>query len=174
MEESHPFLASSPNSTQEAHAPDYQSVDIKNKNKNKNKCGNNCSTSYFSSDSDSEQELIGPVATSSLTSSNSSESSIQVYRFKHHIRMLLAVVSQLGLFIYFGALVAAMFKAPWVYPYTWHPIFMGLYGFIATEAILILQPVETASKKQSARAIHGYLQTLALIFSLVGFYSVFW
>lgn len=46
---------------------------------------------------------------------------------------MLAVVAQLGLFIYFGTLIGVLTKAPWVYPYSWHPICMGLYGFVATE-----------------------------------------
>lgn len=46
---------------------------------------------------------------------------------------MLAVVAQLGLIIYFGTLIGVLTKAPWVYPYSWHPICMGLYGFVATE-----------------------------------------
>ena len=48
-------------------------------------------------------------------------------------RKMLAVVAQLGLIIYFGTLIGVLTKAPWVYPYSWHPICMGLYGFVATE-----------------------------------------
>ncbi|KAG0339290.1 hypothetical protein BG000_002415 [Podila horticola] len=87
--------------------------------------------------------------------------------------MLLATLSQIGLFIFFGALAGAVVKAPWVYPYTWHPICMGLYGFVATEAILILQPVEKGSQKRLVRTIHGLVQILALIFSLVGFTAIY-
>ncbi|KAF9189345.1 hypothetical protein BGZ51_009659 [Haplosporangium sp. Z 767] len=90
-----------------------------------------------------------------------------------HIQMLLAVISQIGLFVFFGIMAGVIVKAPWVYPYSWHPIFMGLYGFIATEAILLLQPVEKGSQKRIAKTIHGLLHLLAFIFSLVGFVAIY-
>ncbi|KAI7818236.1 eukaryotic cytochrome b561-domain-containing protein [Gamsiella multidivaricata] len=87
--------------------------------------------------------------------------------------MLLAVAAQLGLLVFFGTLAGATAKAPWVYPYSWHPICMGLYGFVATEAILILQPLEKASQKRTARTLHGLLHTFAFVFSLAGFVAIY-
>ncbi|KAF9968367.1 hypothetical protein BGZ70_004527 [Mortierella alpina] len=87
--------------------------------------------------------------------------------------MLLAILSQLGLFVYFGTLAAVTAKAPWVYPYSWHPICMGLYGFVATEAILLLQPIEKGSHKRVARTWHGLLHTLAFVFAACGFIAIY-
>ncbi|KAG0343088.1 hypothetical protein BG004_005486 [Podila humilis] len=85
----------------------------------------------------------------------------------------LVTLSQLGLAIFYGALAVAVAKSPWVYPYSWHPIFMGLYGFVATESILILQPVQKASQKRLARTIHGLVQIAALVFALVGLVAIY-
>ncbi|KAF9998686.1 hypothetical protein BGZ80_005089 [Entomortierella chlamydospora] len=172
MEESQPFLASSPpervQQQQETHTPEYHAIDIRNKNNN---------TLDIASDSDSEQEIIGPTTVSSSSSSSSSNTP-SYYTPKNRIlrrriQMSLSVISQLGVLSFFGTLASVIFKAPWAYPYSWHPICMGLYGFVATEAILILQPIERASDRKTAATIHGYLQSLALIFSLIGFVAIY-
>ncbi|KAK3814054.1 MAG: eukaryotic cytochrome b561-domain-containing protein [Benniella sp.] len=87
--------------------------------------------------------------------------------------MLLTVLSQLGILVFFGTLAGVIAKAPWVYPYSWHPICMGLYGFLATEAILILQPIEKATQKRSVKILHGYIQSLAFLLSVAGFVAIY-
>ncbi|KAF9169814.1 hypothetical protein BGX21_008311 [Mortierella sp. AD011] len=157
MEESQPFLASSPPpervQQQETHTPEYHAIDIRNKNNN---------NLEIASDSDSEQEIIGPTTVSSSSSSSSSSNTSRYYTPKNRvlrrrIQMSLSAVSQLGVLVFFGTLASVIFKAPWAYPYSWHPICMGLYGFVATEAA----------------TIHGYLQSLALVFSLIGFVAIY-
>ncbi|KAF9086391.1 hypothetical protein BGX23_008920 [Mortierella sp. AD031] len=86
---------------------------------------------------------------------------------------MLAVVAQLGLFIYFGTLIGVTAKAPWVYPYSWHPICMGLYGFVATEGILLLQPTEKSKQRALARTVHGVLLSLALVSAVIGFVAIY-
>jgi len=56
-------------------------------------------------------------------------------RLSYRLQMLLTVLSQLGILVFFGTLAGVIAKAPWVYPYSWHPICMGLYGFLATEGL---------------------------------------
>ncbi|KAG0298376.1 hypothetical protein BGZ96_000090 [Linnemannia gamsii] len=86
---------------------------------------------------------------------------------------MLAVVAQLGLFIYFGTLTGVLTKAPWVYPYSWHPIFMGLYGFVATEGILLLQPSETGKQRALSRTVHGVLLSLSFVCAIIGFWAIY-
>ncbi|KAF9146885.1 hypothetical protein BGX30_005095 [Mortierella sp. GBA39] len=86
---------------------------------------------------------------------------------------MLAVVAQLGLIIYFGALIGVLTKAPWVYPYSWHPICMGLYGFVATEGILLLQPNEKGKQRALSRTVHGSLLSLAFVSAVIGFWAIY-
>ncbi|KAF9199675.1 hypothetical protein BGZ49_010176 [Haplosporangium sp. Z 27] len=163
-EESQPFLEPPP-PQDEAHGPDYRTIDIKGKNRDNSALSSD-------SESDSEEDIIGPETGSSSSSSTNNPTG-RNSRFGRLLQMALATISQLGLLIFFGTLVSVIFKAPWVYPYSWHPICMGLYGFVSTEAILILQPVEKASDRATARTVHGYLQSLALIFALAGFTAIY-
>ncbi|KAF9572076.1 hypothetical protein BGW38_008552, partial [Lunasporangiospora selenospora] len=98
-------------------------------------------------------------------------------RRRHHgqrraWQLFLATFSQIGLFLFFGTLIAVLFKAPWEQPYSWHPILMGLYGFLSTEAILFLQPLEKRTHKKLAATIHGIVQILSFIFSVGGFVAI--
>ncbi|ORZ14947.1 eukaryotic cytochrome b561-domain-containing protein [Lobosporangium transversale] len=45
--------------------------------------------------------------------------------------------------------------------------------FYCLLGILLLQPIEKASQKRAARTVHGILQILALIFSLIGFVAIY-
>ncbi|KAF9425600.1 hypothetical protein BGZ94_007384 [Podila epigama] len=147
-----------------------------------------------STSANSEETLL-ETGTSAAASIHLDEHSREQQERLHHqkarrrwIMKLMAFVAQLGLLIYFGGLIIALFKAEWVYPYSWHPILMGLYGFVATEvlsivlnylkdtsprAILILQPIEKAAPKRLARTIHGVVQILALVFSLGGLVAIY-
>ncbi|KAF9304811.1 hypothetical protein BGZ74_000476 [Mortierella antarctica] len=169
-------------------SPTYRAVD---KSRNPNATVAARDPTAYDSDSDSETN-IDSSSSSSLSqgqttplvqNSTPSEETLPVseatgsHLHHHHhrphrsplrrrVNMLLATLSQIGSFIFFGALAGAVVKAPWVYPYSWHPICMGLYGFVATE-------VEKSSQKRLARTIHGLVQILALIFSLVGFAAIY-
>ncbi|KAF9906324.1 hypothetical protein BX616_000758 [Lobosporangium transversale] len=120
-----------------------------NNNRNKGKSKKN-TKSPFDSDSDSDQDGDHPGGLASSASSISSllpddqenspispSTSPLTQRRRghrlHYLQMLLAIAAQLGLLIFFGTLAGVTAKAPWVYPYSWHPICMGLYGFVATE-----------------------------------------
>jgi len=137
-------------------SPTYQAVD-------KSRLNTTTTTSdpaAYESDSDSETNIdssssssLSRGQTTPLVQNTTSEETLLAseatgahsnhYHHHHHrphqsplrrrVTMLLATLSQIGLFIFFGALAGAVVKAPWVYPYSWHPICMGLYGFVATE-----------------------------------------
>ncbi|KAF9215827.1 hypothetical protein BGZ59_000191 [Podila verticillata] len=201
-EERRPFAAqsSSPSSSPRhprspSSSPTYQAVDKSRPNANTTASD----PAAYESDSDSETNIDSSSSsspsrgqTTPLVQDTPSEETLSIseatgsHRNHHHhhhrphrsplrrrVTMLLATLSQIGLFIFFGALAGAVVKAPLVYPYSWHPICMGLYGFVATEAILILQPVEKGSQKRLARTIHGLVQILAMIFSLLGFTAIY-
>lgn len=138
-------------------SPSYQAVDKSRPNTTTTTTTTSDPAAY-ESDSDSETDIDSSSSSSSpsrgqttpLVQGTPSEETLAVseatgsHRNHHHHRphrsplrrrviMLLATLSQIGLFIFFGALAGAVVKAPWVYPYSWHPICMGLYGFVATE-----------------------------------------
>ncbi|KAK3835980.1 MAG: eukaryotic cytochrome b561-domain-containing protein [Linnemannia elongata] len=135
--------------------------------------GSGSSTSSASSSSEDEDDQTATADRTRLQRPN--------YPHRHHhrhhrhtrVQKMLAVVAQLGLFIYFGTLIGVLTKAPWVYPYSWHPICMGLYGFVATEGILLLQPSEKGKQRAQSRTIHGLLLSLALVSAVIGFWAIY-
>ncbi|KAI8599799.1 eukaryotic cytochrome b561-domain-containing protein [Dissophora ornata] len=203
VDESRPLFVSSPSAGQtehhpRAHAQGYCTLDklpspLKQNSENKitinhHKNNNNNSNNI----SDVEDNINSPVADSASSSSSASSissrndgedlepqisSSLSSRRQSHRrasrTRMLLSVVTQLGLLVFFGTLTGVIAKAPWAYPYSWHPICMGLYGFIATEGILILQPPNKSSQRKTSKTLHGLLHTLALILSLLGYTAIY-
>ncbi|KAG0229134.1 eukaryotic cytochrome b561-domain-containing protein [Mortierella sp. GBAus27b] len=151
---------------------------------------NQKSTSRNSSDSESEDDIESgnsssaasinsslvpntPGSASQGTGPNPPSRRHSRRRISYRLQMFLTILSQLGILGFFGTMAGVIAKAPWEYPYSWHPICMGLYGFIATEAILILQPVEKAAQKKTAKVWHGYLQTLAFLLSIAGFIAIY-
>ncbi|KAG0047063.1 hypothetical protein BGZ83_007781 [Gryganskiella cystojenkinii] len=85
---------------------------------------------------------------------------------------MLSAFAQSGLFIFFGTLAAVVIKAPWVSPFSWHPICMGIYGFVSTQAVLLLQPNLTGQRKEGGKTLHFFLLTVALISSIFGFRAI--
>ncbi|KAF9930771.1 hypothetical protein FBU30_011307 [Linnemannia zychae] len=133
--------------------------------------GSGSGSSTSSSSSEDEEELVA-------TDHNQLQHSNPLRHHHHHprhtrIQKMLAILAQLGLLVYFGTLVGVIAKAPWVYPYSWHPICMGLYGFIATEGILLLQPTEKGKQRVLARTVHGCLLSLALLSAIIGFVAIY-
>ncbi|KAF9159722.1 hypothetical protein DFQ26_006222 [Actinomortierella ambigua] len=126
-----------------------------------------------SSDSSSEEEsdfLPKPNSTTARRKKNdNSACTFTVQR----MRQVAFVISQLGLLLFFGTLTAVIVKAPWAYPYSWHPILMGLFGLLATEAILVLQPKELARHRRSLKTVHAVLHGVTLVLLTVGFWAVY-
>ncbi|KAF9104459.1 Serine--tRNA ligase, mitochondrial [Mortierella sp. GBA35] len=139
--------------------------------------GSGSGSSTSSSSSEDEEEEQQQQGTTDHTRLQRPSHQHRPHHHHHHrytqVQKMLAVVAQLGLFIYFGTLIGVTAKAPWVYPYSWHPICMGLYGFVATEGILLLQPTEKSKQRALARTVHGVLLSLALVSAVIGFVAIY-
>ncbi|KAG0325023.1 hypothetical protein BGZ99_001120 [Dissophora globulifera] len=183
----HPTQLQHETPTEGYRAIDESHLPLSQGNRSKHDSNNN-DEEFSSSDTESDSSSTDSTPSDPISSLSGTELLLEqgsnpppAHRRSHHRssqsgrrrKMVLAVTAQLGLVVFFGTLASVIFKAPWVYPYSWHPICMGLYGFVATEAILILQPPEKSSEKKLARTLHGLFHTLALVLSLCGFTAIY-
>ncbi|KAG0229010.1 hypothetical protein BGW42_001831 [Actinomortierella wolfii] len=121
-----------------------------------------------SSSSEDDSDMLPKPNSTGARRNSSTARACNVLR----LRQVAFVIAQLGLLLFFGTLTAVIIKAPWVYPYTWHPIFMSLFGLLATEAILVLQPKELARHKRNLKTVHAVLHGSTFLFLIVGYVAI--
>ncbi|KAF9975184.1 hypothetical protein BGZ73_001257 [Actinomortierella ambigua] len=125
-----------------------------------------------SSDSSSDEADFLPKPNSTSARRNKNSNSTCAFDMQR-MRQVAYVIAQLGLVLFFGTLTSVIVKAPWAYPYSWHPILMGLFGLLATEAVLVLQPKELARHKRRLKTVHAVAHGATLLLVIFGFWAVY-